>query len=419
MTAICPGGGASQPKAGYALQISMGIPAIYALLNNIPTPWAIGLAAYIGLLEYDLSNFCTTDPPAVPTITAADVVSLIGVATPDHSVAVAKFGQLIGAYAWYQFCECTAAATPAPPAAPPAPVGMPAINPTIGDPTTTAGCFAGRYTGAPTQRPLPDTERFLIAALVPPGTTSTIVVGGITYHVTSLVAGAQTSLRMEMTQRFAASATKACGMNSFWFDSSNALLASDGFSFLPAAGLTQTGIKTISVPATATKVCVIVAENQQPAPSDVDYRATWFCSGAPAGTRTSPCPPDPATSAILQQILELVTLIQRQAVPFAYVESTVHAGLSGAGVLDIQGLLGVKVDVTTLPARAGLAGSSPTEVFDLGFITFGDADAYPHSVRVERESQLVLPARCSAYTQLAYDLTADVVVTVTELRREP
>jgi len=115
----------------------------------------------------------------------------------------------------------------------------------------------------------------------------------------------------------------------------------------------------------------------------------------------------------------MVTLIQRQAVPFAYVASTAHSGLSGAGSLSISGLLGIKVAVTTLPAQLGSQGTSPAEYFDMGWLTFGTLDGYPQSYRLERSAQILLPNLCSAFTSLDYDLHPGVVVTITELLREP
>ena len=131
------------------------------------------------------------------------------------------------------------------------------------------------------------------------------------------------------------------------------------------------------------------------------------------------CPPDTSTQAYLDVITRQLNLIQRQLVPFAYIASTAHAGLSGAGTFAIQGLLGVKVNVTTIPTPIGREGTSPTEYFDMGFLTFGTPDGYDHSVRLERSQQIILPARCSAFTTFAYDLHPGVVVTVTELVREP
>lgn len=114
-----------------------------------------------------------------------------------------------------------------------------------------------------------------------------------------------------------------------------------------------------------------------------------------------------------------MTLIQRQNAPFGYIAAAVHATLSGAGSFAIQGLLGVKVDITTLPSSYGLSGTSPTEHFELGWITFGTADGYPQSIRVDHDPTVALPPRCGLFTELAYDLAPGVVATITELLREP
>jgi hypothetical protein len=120
----------------------------------------------------------------------------------------------------------------------------------------------------------------------------------------------------------------------------------------------------------------------------------------------------------LQQILGIVTLLQRQIAPFAYIASTVHAGLTGSGSFAIQGLLGVKLALTSIPAGIGNIAGTPQEFFDVGFVTFGSPDGYDHSVRIEHNPQITLPPRCSAFTTFGYSLPPGVVVDVTELIRE-
>jgi len=63
-------------------------------------------------------------------------------------------------------------------------------------------------------------------------------------------------------------------------------------------------------------------------------------------------------------------------------------------VIAIQGLIGCKVDITTLPTQLGVTFGSPDEHFDLGFLTFGTPDGYPTSIRIDHNPQLALPARC-------------------------
>jgi hypothetical protein len=145
-----------------------------------------------------------------------------------------------------------------------------------------------------------------------------------------------------------------------------------------------------------------------------------------AGSQQLPTDCCTLTTALLEQILTgvqravaQITLVQRQAVPFDYVTSTTHTGLSGAGAISISGLLGIKINLTTLPLSYGVEGTSPPLHFDLGFVTFGTVDGFGQAVRVDRNPQVILPPRCSAFTDLDYDLAPGVVATITELVRAP
>jgi hypothetical protein len=117
--------------------------------------------------------------------------------------------------------------------------------------------------------------------------------------------------------------------------------------------------------------------------------------------------------------LTLTTLVQRQLAPFAYVPGPVHAGLTGAGAISVAGVVGVKIDITTLPGTLGVEGTSPPKHFDCGFVTFGTIDGFQQAFRVERNPQVLFPDRASVFTDLDYDLAPGVVVTITELVREP
>jgi hypothetical protein len=150
---------------------------------------------------------------------------------------------------------------------------------------------------------------------------------------------------------------------------------------------------------------------------DLDLNIT--CGGGCGSLAAPCCPPDPVLMGLVARLVNAVDLIQRQSVPFGYVPGTVHAGLTGSNVLAVQGLIGAKVDVTTLPAHFGVAAGTPAEHFDLGWLTWGTADGYPQSERIEHNPQLSLPARAGAFTDLAYNLAAGVVATITELKREP
>jgi len=63
MTALC-GGGASR-RRGSAIVQYVGPAALGAMLNNIPTPWAVAFAAYVGLITYDLHRSVQQTHPRI------------------------------------------------------------------------------------------------------------------------------------------------------------------------------------------------------------------------------------------------------------------------------------------------------------------------------------------------------------------
>src|SRR3569833_2847306 len=148
MTAIC-GGGTSSAKSGFGEFVYVAPAAIGALLTNIPTVWAVGLAGFIGSLTFRLATFCTTDPPAVPVFTAQDVADLLNPYNPfTYNTAQSKFQDLVGAYMWYQLCKCDSVATPAAPVPPNEPTGMPSINPPAVAPSYPTGQMCNSYSWA-------------------------------------------------------------------------------------------------------------------------------------------------------------------------------------------------------------------------------------------------------------------------------
>jgi hypothetical protein len=82
-------------------------------------------------------------------------------------------------------------------------------------------------------------------------------------------------------------------------------------------------------------------------------------------------------------------------------------------------LLGVKVALTTDPPSLGIVAGTPDQLFDRGFVSLGTLDGYPTDYAIEHNPTLILPPRCSAFTELGYTLHSGVVATITELVREP
>jgi hypothetical protein len=125
-----------------------------------------------------------------------------------------------------------------------------------------------------------------------------------------------------------------------------------------------------------------------------------------------------AISGRIASMETLVTLIQRQGVPFGYVTGAVHPGLTGNGSFDVADILGLVVDCTTIPPYLGADFGTPDEHLFLGRLNLGTLDGWqPRFVLVD-QPQLML-AVSGAITVVGYSLAGGVVATITELRREP
>lgn len=132
------------------------------------------------------------------------------------------------------------------------------------------------------------------------------------------------------------------------------------------------------------------------------------------------CCADPALLALLPNILQMVTLVQRQSAPFAYVYGANHVGLTGDGELAVSGLIGVSIDVTTLPSSYGRSAGTPEHLFDVGFVTLGTSDGWSTTKRIDADGSLVLPGSAAgAFTRVGYTLRPGVEVSIRELVREP
>lgn len=391
MTGPCSGATTGVAKPGLSALTYIGPGAIGGALAGL-SGWAgAALGAAIGSLTYDLVTFCPSGPPAMPTFTSADIAALLSpIPTPARSTAAGKFSDFLGNIFWGQLCDCS------------------------GGGTSTIGALSTYPTNGPQQLNVypKGTPCFDSAVFTDVGVgAGTFTVGGL-----AVPAGLfPTAYVVILTSTI----TSGAG----W---------SENFTAQAKHGPTVDASVTVNVPAGAT---VTLTLPFNPTLSNttlltrtgvsgsgsvsIGKQEQFYCDGSPALTQTPCCPPDPILNSQVQAILEMVTLMQRQAVPFGYITSTSHSGLSGAGALSISGLIGVKVAVTTLPSSYGLAGTSPPEHFDLGFVTFGCADGFPSSYRLTRNPQVMMPRSCGLYTDLDYDLSPGVVVTVTELLREP
>jgi hypothetical protein len=398
VTLVC-GGGTSSARSGFGAWLYMAPAALGGFLNNIPTAWAVGLAGYIGLVSYELSTFCPNDPPELPTITAADVAALFTFLDPiGHTQAVNKFRDYVGHFLWPIVCQCDngTVVSPGPPQA--APPGMPSIDPpaVIGPGIPSAPCVDWSFaaTGLGTSAIV-----LVSRAPIPSGVVNQ---RWRVSHTDAVVSPVHSTMVFEVK---------------YWNGSGTALTSQFHSPNTPAA---LTNWFTTALPAGAAEY-----QLEWHAPNANNCSVTWdyqlLCPGDNPGSPITPCcPPDQLLSGMVGQILELVTLIQRQAVPFAYVPGTLHNGLSGAGQLSVTGLIGAKVTITaTTPGAVGVQTGDPEFLWQAGWINWGSADGWSPREFLSATSTVSLPASAGAYTLLGYSLPPGVTVSILELRREP
>jgi hypothetical protein len=366
-------------------------------LLTAPLLWLSPFIDYIGPQDVQLTPLCSADPPGWPSLDAQDLLALI---TRDKFglalVATQKVVQIVHNLLWYAACECISGATPALPAQPSAPAGTPAFNPpsVVRTPTNMpCNSFTDSLQNFTANAGLSRTQlgwegltatsaRAIIktAQVVAPGPTLTITIE-------------------QQQQRF------------------GPLVVVSTRNYTMPPGVTLDLTFPIITPAD-TFLYKVQADATSGTTSE-QGTLEIYCQGEQPGPIGPPCPPDPTMLGLLYQILDMATLIQRQAVPFAYVASTVHSGLTGSGELAVADLLGVLVELTTVPATLGRVAGDPTRLFDAGWLALGTADGWGWRQPVETALKLALPAPSGLYTRIGYSLQVGVVARITELVREP
>jgi hypothetical protein len=429
MTVLC-GGGTSSAQPGFGSSIALTASAVAALLNNIPTLWAVPLAGYIGVVTYNLATFCSTDPPAVPTFTAQDIIDLLNPFRPAEFLdAQDKFQQLVGAYFWHDVCQCDSVATPAPPTPPSAPTGAPTINPPQLPPQYTSGACLD----------VQPTESFdslnIHTWSSGPGYVADLAAPFGAQQISSIwmYTDPDTSHILVPTYGAPANAThfrlvvhtnsgNASSANLRWFITPDptSVAGNPITTPLPANGSTyDSGIVHLNNSGQQQFGLAWATNNASDHPN-ATIQVQFFCDGQTAEQPLQPCcPPDTTLEGILNNILGMVTLIQRQSAPFAYVAGADHSGLTGDGHISVQGLLGAKVVIDSMGTGVGSVAGDPDEIFEAGWITWGNVDGSTKREFITHSPFVSLPALAGQYTRLGYTLGQGVSVTITELEREP
>lgn len=391
---VCTGGSEKQPSAPDYVHID---PTYLGSFLPPAVSWLLPYVQYIVPIELDLNAFCSLEPPDLPTIDATDVWALI---TKDVGglglTAGYKFAQLLHHIAWYRFCQCSVGSTPPIGTLPSAPSGLPAVNPPayVSLPSSVP-CLSATGTTVDyspnnglnnqglmvwDQRNVTAVKWFWdVTVLTPPGPNVTVTAQELDQTNGSTIQFSKTIFLGHSSSNFTAGK----------YGSANAMstrVQMDG-----TAGLTR-----------------------------VTPRMEVYCDGQmPGGTQDPCCPPDPFLQSQVASILELVTLIQRQQVPFATVDKTAHSGLTGSGEFDVQGLIGIRVDIISLPDSYGIRFGDPDQHFDIGWVAWGDPNAWHLPERVVADPHRSAPTYASACTRIGYSFNPGITCTIVEMAREP
>jgi hypothetical protein len=419
LTALC-GGGTSGPKPLVQPTVVYGSGAIAAAITAAGAEWAVLVAPLLAVLAVETLTLCSTDPPPSVALSEAEHNALTeGTFDATYFVALGKLKDQFLHAVWFDLCECTSGPQPI------APTNLfpPPINVTVQVP----------YGNCPAPRAR---------------TTSTLNLGGTGYQAssnrtqqffpgrqtyrsgTNTIAGAQDVVAVDPSWVGLAATMdwvsgSASGANSAQFavigfgpdllavTSLATVTASQQF---PHQRYPATGFATLnrnSFPYIAVTSLHISASDPD---GVIDGAIDFNCSGAGAGSGC--CPPDPTLQGTLDQILTQLTLLQRFSLPFSYVASTAHNGLTGTGSLPIGRSIGLRLDVTQFPAGNKQFLGEPPYIFDLGWVSVLTPDGMLDEIRLTRVNTSWLSKLIPSSTVVGWGLRDGVTLNITELRAE-
>ena len=421
MTAVC-GGGASELKPGVQQNVVFDAALITAGLELI-SPWLTPFAALIDSFVWQAVSECGTDPPAMPTFDATDVTNLIGgVLNPNLETTLTKVNNALLNYAWYQFCQCSTAPTPAMPVV----VAPPGVTTTSS--SSQAPCFTGSYTANPPHNWVLGAQSYgslknITTLLVPTnGQTHTLTDSfSRPYTIFGIPAGV-TAIAYQNKHGGAVNQEPCCASNwlSINYYDVNFNPISTSFNNLegsPFQNCQSSGSNTISTnPKWWAVFENFIGGTAGDATGEWSVATQVFCGGGP-NTLAGCCPPDPGVMEALKQILSLLqTTYSTMPVRVPnYAAGLSHAGLSGLGTVSLASTtIAIRVTATTLPRVYGELQSLPLTYFDIGWVTPVTNEGPEAGIQLTRATQIVpLP---EATSSIDYSLPPGAVITIDELQ---
>jgi hypothetical protein len=427
LTAYC-GGGPSGPLPGapqFVTQTAVGVESAL-ILGGFPEIAAI-LAPLLVAAPFELDTFCAADPPADPGLTLQDAFDAIQLSNPSVSLpALAKAQQWWARQMWFKYCHCTTVATPPPPAISNPGAGL-GSNPGLPSGSTTSPCWDTVATlqvprwNQSGNVPYYDVTQQLIPANPP---TLSVTVG--TFAGPALVAQSISPGSNNYTLTFSSTPPLGGGQEIQvvvnWFDASGASVG--GLTVGGSAGQNSGSATRVATP---TNAAYWAAYASQIDSTDklVNAELKFFCAGqGPNGLQVPCCPPDPLVNNQLTNILNVVLHLLENtsgggtAPPISWHDGNVHTGLADSGSITLAaGVIGIRVQMTTLPTGVQVSPGNPTFYWDAGFIT---PIALTSPLRGQRLVFATESMQLPEFTDsIGYTLLHGTVVTITELLATP
>ena len=116
---------------------------------------------------------------------------------------------------------------------------------------------------------------------------------------------------------------------------------------------------------------------------------------------------------------QLLTLLQRYALPFAYLRGRRFSTLTATGSQELQRCVGLLVEVTQFPPENKRLLGAPEYIFDLGWVSVLTPDGMLDEIRLTRQATTWLSKLIPSATTVGWGLRAGVTVEISELLAEP
>ena len=116
---------------------------------------------------------------------------------------------------------------------------------------------------------------------------------------------------------------------------------------------------------------------------------------------------------------QLVTLLQRFGVPFAYIRGRRFSTLTATGTQQLDRSIGLLIEVTAFPPSNRELLGVPTYIYDLGWISVLTPDGMLDEMRLTRQATTWLSKLIPSATTVAWGLRDGVTIEISELLAEP